>query len=128
MYKTLLLVPLMAVVLTACDHGERKSDKTSTNATNTEINVRDRDATAVTPFDQNENAADRQITQAVRSNLMKVDDLSFNAKNIKIVTQNGKVTLRGPVANDKEKVQIADIVSRVSGVTGVDNQLDIQNR
>ena len=51
--------------------------------------------------------------------------MSINAQNIKIVTQNGKVTLRGPVATGDEKLQIETIARRVAGATKVDSQLDV---
>lgn len=133
MYKQLMLIPIMAVLLTACDRGEKKDhvdanrQEMSTDANNTGRNVRDRDENAVTPFSQKENAADRSITQTIRSQLMK-QNLSMDAKNIKIVSENGKVTLRGPVANEQEKMMIGQLATNVSGVTNVNNLLEVERK
>ncbi len=52
--------------------------------------------------------------------------LSFDAKNVKIITQGGKVTLRGPVKRDAEKSSIEAKAKAVSGVTSVDDQLEVK--
>lgn len=56
---------------------------------------------------------------------MKNDSLSFSAKNVKIITVNGVVTLRGPVTSDKEKHKIGQVARSVSGVKQVNNDLEI---
>jgi len=53
--------------------------------------------------------------------------MSVNAKNVKIITNNGKVTLRGPVNTAEEKRLIGEIASRVARSENVDNQLDATN-
>jgi osmotically-inducible protein OsmY len=54
------------------------------------------------------------------------DELSTNAKNIKIITVDGVVTLRGPVKNDAEKTTVSSIAHKASGVKRVDNQLEVE--
>lgn len=93
-------------------------------ADNTKKNERDRGET-LTPMDQAENDADRTITQRVRQAVVGKDGLSTNAKNVKIITANGVVTLRGPVQTTSEKADIASIAQGTDGVTRVDNQLEI---
>ena len=56
---------------------------------------------------------------------MGSDALSMTAKNVKIITRGGVVTLRGPVKSDKEKTEIAQLAQRIEGVKQVDNQLEI---
>ncbi len=56
---------------------------------------------------------------------MKNDTLSVTAKNVKIITANAVVTLRGPVKNDKEKTDIVMIAQGTDGVKRVDNQLEV---
>lgn len=92
---------------------------------NTGINVRDRNSRTLTPLDQNENSTDLTITQQIRRAVVADGSLSINAKNVKIITRNGMVTLRGPVANDQERARIADIAKNISGVSNVDNQLEV---
>jgi osmotically-inducible protein OsmY len=56
------------------------------------------------------------------------DDRSLTAQNIKIVTRDGRVTLRGPVASDDEKSRIAQFAADVVGAERVSNQLDVNRR
>jgi osmotically-inducible protein OsmY len=121
MNKILFGVVTLAL-LSACEQNS------ATKADNTAKNVRDRDLNTVTPGDQSESAADRSITQEIRRNLMNDSDLSTNAKNIKVITINRVVVLRGPVLNEAERQRIEDLVKRVNGVSSVDNQLEITNK
>ncbi len=91
---------------------------------NTKQNTRDRDGTNVTPGDQGENKSDIAITKAIRQKVMK-QRLSMNGKNVKIISVDGVVTLRGPVDSDKEKSTIAADAQSVAGVKQVDNQLEV---
>ncbi len=97
----------------------------SLRADNTKKNERDRDGDTVTPGDQAENDADRSITQRIRQAVVDKDGLSTNAKNVKIMTANGVVTLRGPVQSAGEKSSIASIAQTTEGVSRVDNQLEV---
>ncbi len=96
----------------------------STEADNTGRNVRDRDESALTPGDQGANEADREVTRRIRKAITSHDQLSTDASNIKIITINGKVTLRGPVNSTQERDIINSIVQQ-AGVTSVDNQLEV---
>lgn len=91
---------------------------------NTKVNVRDTSRSTLTPGDQLENTKDLGITQQIRQEVMK-DELSFNAKNIKIITVDGVVTLRGPVQSRAEKLKIGSLVKQVRGVKQLDNQLEV---
>jgi osmotically-inducible protein OsmY len=93
---------------------------------NTGRNVRDRSDAAVTPGDQSESKADLETTRQIRRAITQNDQMSTMAKNVKIVTANGKVTLRGPVKSDAEKQQIADLAKGTEGVTSVDNELEVK--
>src|SRR6188474_2604278 len=72
---------------------------------NTQVNVRDRSDAAKTPIDQNENKTDIGTTADIRKRVVDTK-MSVNAQNVKIITQDGKVTLRGPVKSEEEKTQI----------------------
>lgn len=97
----------------------------SPSADNTGTNVRDRDPAAITAMDQSEKEGDIKITQSIRKALVDDDTMSTNAQNIKVITIDSVVTLRGPVEDAKERDQIAAIASRTSGVTKVNNQLEV---
>jgi len=94
---------------------------------NSGVNARDKDGKALTPMDQGGSEADRKITQQIRQAVMKDGSLSFNAKNVKIITVNGKVTLRGPVKTAAERTAIEAAAKSAAGVNQVDNQLEVKN-
>lgn len=91
---------------------------------NTERNVRDKDNTTLTPEDQKETEADIKITADIRQAVVRNESLSVNAQNVKIITRNGVVTLRGPVENKAESKKIDEIAKQTPGVLKVDNQLE----
>jgi len=97
-----------------------------TQPDNTKVNERDRNAAALTPGDQKENQSDLKITQQIRQAVMANDSLSFTAKNVKIITAGGKVTLRGPVKTAEERSSIEAAARRIAGVTQVDNQIEVK--
>jgi len=92
---------------------------------NTAVNQRDRSPDAKSPIDQNENQKDVDVTASIRKRVVETE-MSTNAKNSKIITQDGKVTLRGPVSSEDEKKQIEQIAVDVAGEGNVDNQLEVQ--
>ncbi len=94
--------------------------------TNTGVNIRDRDSTAKTPLDQNENKADIDITAEIRKRVVE-SKMSVNAHNVKIITQDGTVTLRGPVKTEEEKRTIEQIALTAAGANKVDNKLEVNN-
>ena len=95
------------------------------DADNTGKNVRDREERTLTPMDQSNKKEDLDLTANIRKALMDDDTLSTNARNVKIITRDGVVTLRGPVESDQERVAIARTAQSVAGVRRVDNQLEI---
>lgn len=94
-------------------------------ADNTGMNKRDRDDRTVTPMNQSNNKEDLEITQAIRKSLMK-QELSTNAKNIKVITQNGDVTLRGPVNNKAELEKVTQLAKAVPGIKNLNNELEVK--
>ncbi len=92
---------------------------------NTEINARDRDGATMTPQTQSNETGDVELLSAIRQEIVEEDTLSTTAHNIKIVTNNGAVTLRGPVNSAAEKSKVESLVQEVAGVASVDNQLDV---
>ena len=99
--------------------------KTMVDRDNTAVNKRDRDTSAKTPLDQNENKLDIGITADIRKRVVDTK-MSINAHNVKIITQDGKVTLRGPVKTADEKNQIEEIARSVAGEKNVDSQLEVE--
>lgn len=91
---------------------------------NSERNVRDRDDRTLKPTDQSNAAADIEITTKIRRGITSNDGMSMLARNVKIITQAGVVTLRGPVETAQEKSAIESL-ARSAGATRIDNQLEI---
>jgi osmotically-inducible protein OsmY len=102
------------------------ADNDKTNPYNTAINERDRSGETQTSGDQSNSSADLKITQAIRQALMKDSELSITAKNIKVITNNGQVTLRGPVRNAEEKAKINQLAKSAAGDAKIDDQLDVK--
>lgn len=105
---------------------ERMTTKDPVDPTNTGVNERDRDSLEKTPLDQNENKTDINITAEIRKQVVDTK-MSVDAQNVKIITQDGMVTLRGPVATEREKQRIEEMAKNVAGADKVDNQLEITN-
>jgi hyperosmotically inducible periplasmic protein len=95
---------------------------------NTGRNVRDRGGLTLTPGDQSESEADRTLTQEIRKAVVDDDSLSTLAKNIKIITVDGVVTLRGPVQSPQEKESIETKAQQIAGIDKIDNQLEVKGR
>lgn len=93
---------------------------------NSGINKRDKDNTTLTPIDQKENDQDLKITQMIRKSISGDKTLSMNAKNIKIITVDGMVTLRGPLDGKDEKKLVCSKAVAVAGVKNVDDQTEIK--
>ena len=96
-----------------------------TPADNTKVNQRDRAKTAVTADQQKENSADRTTTQKIRQSIMKDKSLSSYAHNVKIVTMDGQVTLKGPVRTEAEKKTVVAKAVEVAGEGKVTDQISI---
>jgi hyperosmotically inducible protein len=116
---TLACLSAFSVAALAADDEKAKPDNSATNE-------RDRSGDTKTSGDQSNSSADLKITQAIRQALMKDSELSTTAKNIKIITANGQVTLRGPVKTAQEKVKVDQIARSAAGGAQIDDQLDVK--
>jgi len=96
------------------------------DADNTARNQRDRAGANRTSGDQAENPADREITASIRRAVVADKSLSTNAHNVKIITSNGMVTLRGPVKSAEEKAAVEAKAKQAAGVKSVTNQLEVE--
>jgi hyperosmotically inducible periplasmic protein len=94
-------------------------------ANNSGVNVRDRAPGAMTADQQSNSKSDVELTREIRRSVMKDDQLSMMAHNVKIVSTDGTVTLRGPVKNKEEKTVIGHKARAIAGKNMVDNQLEV---
>jgi hyperosmotically inducible protein len=104
------------------------SEASSVAPDNSGRNVRDRDRGAITPFTQSNSHSDTEMTRKIRRALMKDKSLSTTARNVKVVTVDGTVILRGPVKSEHEKAAIADKAALIAGTGHVNDELEIANR
>ena len=92
---------------------------------NTKTNQGDASKGATTADQQKMNPADRATTKQIRSALVQDKTLSTYAHNIKIITQDGHVTLKGPVRTEDEKTAIGEKAIQIAGAGNVTNHLKV---
>ncbi len=134
MNRKVFAVLACALALAACQKNENEPGTTETTGANvkksdnTKLNERDRSGTTLLPRNQSNSSEDIDISARLRKAIVSDGNLSMNAKNVKIITRDGSVTLRGVVKDDDEKKAVQDLASRTEGVKNVENQLDVENR
>jgi osmotically-inducible protein OsmY len=82
---------------------------------NTKMNQRDRNGAEPTADQQKDNTSDRDLTRQIRRSLVQDKSLSTYGHNVKIVSQNGTVTLKGPVRSEDEKTAIEQKAAQAAG-------------
>jgi hyperosmotically inducible periplasmic protein len=92
---------------------------------NTGKNVRDRQPTAKTADQQSNAKADVETTQRIRKAIVADKSLSTNAHNVKVITRDGKVTLKGPVQTAAEKQTVEAKAAEIAGAANVTNELSV---
>ena len=93
---------------------------------NTKMNQRDRNSNEPTADNQKMNTSDRDITKQIRQAIEKDKSISTYGHNVKVITQNGMVTLKGPVRSEEEKKAIEAKAAEVAGPDKVTNELDVK--
>lgn len=121
MQKTKLLFIAMALAASAA-----QAATAAMPADNSGVNDRDRSDQTLTPEDQSQSKSDIKLAAKIRRAVVKKSGLSISGKNIKIITLNNQVTLRGPVKNEAERATIEKTVRKAAGNAIVDSQLEIK--
>lgn len=116
----------LALTLVACASLASTSAFAADQADNSKVNVRDRSAHEVTADQQSNAPADIEVTRAIRQALVKDSSFSTYAQNLKVITINGMVTLKGPVRSTAEKSKAEALAKSIAGVSKVDNQLSVK--
>ena len=124
-YSPPKLLFILAAALT-CNLAALAADDAKAGADNTKKNERDRKGDTKTSGDQSNKPEDLKVTQAIRQGVVKDESLTMTAKNIKIITADGVVTLRGPVNSAEEKAKIEQIAKASAGSLKVDSQLEVK--
>lgn len=123
----LMLTGLLFTGLTGASVALAAQDSSQTPAPdNTKVNQGDQDKANVTADRQAQNKSDRDITQQIRQSVMNDKSLSTYAHNVKIISQNGAVTLKGPVRTDDEKRAIEAMAAQIVGQDKVTSQLEVK--
>jgi osmotically-inducible protein OsmY len=99
-------------------------ERTMAGEHDAEESSRDRDGGRLTPDDQSSAEADVALTRRIRQAITSDESMSLLARNVKIITRAGVVTLRGPVETAQERTTIATL-AKDAGAVRVDNQLEI---
>ncbi len=97
-------------------------------ADNTKINQRDKDSANPTADQQKENRSDRDTAQQIRRSIVSDKSLSTYAHNVKVIAQDGTVTLRGPVRSEEEKQAVEKKATAVAGEQNVKNELQVTEK
>lgn len=93
---------------------------------NTKINQRDRNPNEPTADQQKNDRSDRDITQQVRQAIIADKTFSTYAHNVKVITQNGQVTLKGPVRSEDEKRSVEEKATAIAGDGKVSSELTVK--
>lgn len=94
-------------------------------ADNTKVNQRDKDQAQPTADQQKETKSDREMARQIRQAIVKDKSLSTYAHNVKVIVQDGAVTLKGPVHSDEEKQSIEAKAGQVAGADKVTDQIEV---
>ena len=116
MFSTLLKLGFVAMA----------QDSTPPAPDNSAVNVRDRAPGAMTAGQQSNSTNDVELTRRIRRAVVQDHSLSMLAHNVKIISTNGAVMLRGPVKTEEEKTAIANKAQAIAGAVKVDNQLEVK--
>jgi len=124
MCALVLITALSAWALPASAQSSEKPTKPD----NTKVNKRDQGPGAVTADQQKMIAADRDLTAKIRKAVIADKTLSTYAHNVKIISQDGTVTLKGPVRSEDEIKSILAKAAEIAGADKVDNEMAVSSR
>ena len=105
--------------------GQQQPTGSQAAGDNTKMNQRDRQPSEQTADQQKENSSDRQLAQQIRQSFVHDKSLSTYAHNVKIIAEDGKVTLKGPVRSEEEKNALAAKAAEIAGSSNVQNELNV---
>ncbi len=124
-------IPIVVALAVGLAGGVQAADRSTTGqaaqypADNSGRNVRDQQSDTLTATDQSGSPSDIALSQKIRQQIVADQSLSTMAHNVKIITVNGVVTLRGPVKTPSEKQKVAAAALQIAGAGKVRNDLEI---
>jgi hyperosmotically inducible periplasmic protein len=105
--------------------GQDTSGTSQTAGDNSKVNQQDRQSSAPTADQQKNDSSDLQLTREIRQSLVKDKSLSTYAHNLKVISQNGKVTLKGPVRSEDERNAVLAKATQVAGEANVNDEMTV---
>jgi hyperosmotically inducible periplasmic protein len=128
-FKLIALIILIGAFGLIWAQQDQPSSGAQTPADNTKINQRDRDKTEPTADQQKENKSDRELAREVRRTLVTDKSLSPYAHNVKVIAQNGFITLKGPVRSNQEKQAVeAKAAEAAGGADRVKSEIEVSGK
>jgi osmotically-inducible protein OsmY len=125
-FLSLLIVLFSTLTLVWAQDADAKQSQQAPD--NTKINQRDRNKSEPTADQQKDNRSDRELARQIRRAIVKDKSLSTYAHNIKVIAQDGMVTLKGPVNTQEEKQAIEAKASAIAGQGKITNEIEVGSK
>jgi hyperosmotically inducible protein len=122
-FQMSILACLLTLAAYAC---AQESSPQQPAPDNTKVNKRDKSKAESTADQQKESQPDREIARKIRQSIVQDKSLSSYAHNVKIIAENGAVTLKGPVRSDEEKSAVEAKAAEIAGADKVTSQLEVK--
>jgi hyperosmotically inducible protein len=126
--KTRRIIGLGFLLVVPAVFGAAQDKDNTTKPDNTRANQADRGTSNPTADQQKQNRSDRETTRQIRKALTRDKSLSTYAHNVKVISQNGTVTLRGPVRSEDEKTTVEAKAAEVAGASNVKSELTVASK
>ena len=124
--RNFLFVGLLLLGCGALALAQDSAGQSAPASDNTKVNQRDRNPNEPTADEQAENQSDRDLTQQIRQAITADETFSTYAHNVKVITQNGQVTLKGPVRSEDEKHAVEAKAAAIAGDGKVTSELTVK--
>jgi osmotically-inducible protein OsmY len=105
--------------------GQDSTSNSQTAGDNSKVNQQDQQPSEPTADQQKNNRSDIEITREIRRSLTQDKSLSTYAHNVKVIAQDGKVTLKGPVRSDDEKAAVLAKAAEVAGQSNINDEMTV---
>ncbi len=125
-FLSLLIVLFGTLTLVWAQDADTKQSQQAPD--NTKINQRDRSKSEPTADQQKDNRSDRELARQIRRAIVKDKSLSTYAHNIKVIAQDGMVTLKGPVNTQEEKQAIEAKAAAIAGQSKITNEIEVGSK
>jgi hyperosmotically inducible protein len=121
-----LVCEIALTILLLISGNARAAQDSKADADNTKVNKRDRTSAEPTADQAKDKLSDREVMRQIRRDVVKDKSLSTYGRNVKIISQHGRVTLRGPVHSEDEKNAIREHARRIAGEGNVTDELTVK--